>query len=94
MSGATALTVWFLLGAIIGVVWTNVSPTRSAQSGFANVAVGGTGAMLGGALTLWAFGGAGAERVVFSFPVAFTFAAVSLLAFKAIAGRRRGGAAA
>lgn len=90
MHGAAALTVWFVVGAILGVVWTKVSPTRSSQSGFANVAVGGTGAMVGGSLTLWAFARMGAERFVFSFPVAFTCAAVSLLAFKAVAGRRRG----
>ncbi len=90
MSGAAALTVWFVIGAIIGFVWTNVSPTRSSQSGFANVAIGGTGAMLGGAVTLFSFARAGAERYAYSFPVAFTVAVLFLLLFKSIAGRRRG----
>lgn len=90
MHGATALTVWFVVGALIGLLWTNVSPTRSAQSGWSNVVVGGTGAMLGGALTSWVFARSGGERYVFSFPVAFAVAALALLMFKAVAGRRRG----
>lgn len=89
MSGAAALTVWFLIGGIIGFVWTNVSPTRSSQSGFANVAIGGTGAMLGGAVTLFGFARVG-ERYLYSFPVAFAVAVLCLLLFKSIAGRRRG----
>jgi uncharacterized membrane protein YeaQ/YmgE (transglycosylase-associated protein family) len=93
MHGAVALTFWFMLGAIVGFLWTNISPTRSSQSGFANVAVGGTGAMIGGSLTRWAAGDGSAETSVFSFPVAFALAVLSLLVFKAVAGRRRGAAA-
>jgi len=90
MNPAYGILMWIVIGALAGWIGSKIMGTDSQQGGFANIAIGVVGALIGGFLARVLFGDSSANNgFIASFFVALLGSVLLIAALKGIGRRRR-----